>query len=102
MASRFRVEVRSAKASHQWPTGSSNSETKIRKRAQRAAACYHRCSVDSTTLTSKPLVQLTVSSTPQYLADRGFDPASLKVSELAGGVSNIVLLVEHFGGAFVL
>lgn len=50
----------------------------------------------------KPPFELTVSTTPHYLASRGFDPALLRVSELAGGVSNIVLLVEHPGGRFVL
>lgn len=51
---------------------------------------------------AKPTYELTVSSAPSYLASRGFDPASLKISELAGGVSNIVLLVEHPGGRLVL
>jgi len=53
-------------------------------------------------LTTKPLLELSVSSAPGYLAARGFDPESLHVIELAGGVSNIVLLVEHPGGRFVL
>jgi 5-methylthioribose kinase len=53
-------------------------------------------------LIAKPAVELTVQSTPQYLAGRGFDPDSLRVSELTGGVSNVVLLVEHPGGRFVV
>ena len=51
---------------------------------------------------AKPSVELTVQSTPQYLANRGFVPESLRVTELTGGVSNIVLLVEHADGRFVL
>lgn len=50
----------------------------------------------------KPPFELTVSTTPNYLVSRGFDPALLRVTELAGGVSNVVLLVEHPGGRFVL
>ncbi|HYI91904.1 MAG TPA: aminoglycoside phosphotransferase family protein, partial [Bryobacteraceae bacterium] len=53
-------------------------------------------------LIAKPSVELTVRSTPQYLAQRGFAYESLRVTELTGGVSNIVLLVEHAGGRFVL
>lgn len=48
------------------------------------------------------VLELTVASTPEYLIRHGFSPSSLRVSELAGGVSNIVLLVEHPGGRFVL
>jgi 5-methylthioribose kinase len=53
-------------------------------------------------LIAKPSTELTVESTPGYLAGRGFDPALLRVTELTGGVSSIVLLVEHPGGRFVL
>lgn len=53
-------------------------------------------------MTTKPLLELSVSSAPGYLAARGFDPGNLHVIELAGGVSNIVLLIEHPGGQFIL
>jgi 5-methylthioribose kinase len=53
-------------------------------------------------LIAKPSFELTVSSAPRYLASRGFDPAMLRVSELAGGVSNIVLLAETASGRIVL
>jgi 5-methylthioribose kinase len=52
--------------------------------------------------TPQPLIELTVATAPDYLAQRGFDAASLAVRELAGGVSNTVLLVEHRAGRFVL
>lgn len=51
---------------------------------------------------AKPSVELTVETTPRYLAERGYDASALRVSELTGGVSNIVLLVEHPAGRFVL
>ena len=57
-------------------------------------------------ITPKPVIQLTVATAPDYLAQRGFDTARLTVRELAGGVSNTVLLVENTcdtsGGRFVL
>jgi 5-methylthioribose kinase len=53
-------------------------------------------------LIAKPSFELTVSSAPQYLAGRGFDQTSLRVSELAGGVSNVVLLAETSSGRIVL
>ena len=51
---------------------------------------------------AKPAVELTIASTPDYLAGRGFEPTQLQVRELSGGVSNIVLLVEHPKGRFVI
>ena len=51
---------------------------------------------------AKPSFELTVSSAPEYLAGRGFNPALLRVSELPGGVSNIVLLAETPSGGIVL
>jgi hypothetical protein len=53
-------------------------------------------------LIDKPSFALTTDTAISYLAGRGFDPHSLRVTELAGGVSNIVLLVEHATGSFVL
>jgi 5-methylthioribose kinase len=53
-------------------------------------------------LIAKPSFELNVSSAPQYLAARGFDSTSLRVTELAGGVSNIVLLAETSDGRMVL
>jgi 5-methylthioribose kinase len=50
----------------------------------------------------KPSFELTVTSAPQYLAGRGLDLSSLRVTELAGGVSNIVLLAETSTSRFVL
>jgi 5-methylthioribose kinase len=50
----------------------------------------------------KPLIQLTPAGAADYLAQRGFEPDGLTVRELAGGVSNTVLLVEHPSGSFVL
>jgi len=46
----------------------------------------------------KPSFELTATSAPLYLAGRGFDLSSLRVTELAGGVSNIVLLAETSAG----
>jgi 5-methylthioribose kinase len=53
-------------------------------------------------LIAKPSFELSVSSAPQYLAGRGFDPKSLRVTELMGGVSNVVLLAETSSGRIVL
>jgi 5-methylthioribose kinase len=53
-------------------------------------------------LIAKPSFELTTSSAPPYLAGRGFDPTSLRVTELAGGVSNVVLLAETSSGRIVL
>src|SRR5688572_27367034 len=47
-----------------------------------------------------PAVDLTASNAVGYLQYRGVSP--LHVVELAGGVSNTVLLVETAGGRFVL
>ena len=49
---------------------------------------------------SKPLLDLTPSAAIPYLQARGF--RDVRVSELPGGVSNTVLLVEHKDGRFVL
>jgi 5-methylthioribose kinase len=48
------------------------------------------------------LYELQVSTAVAYLAARGFDPASLRIEEPGGGVSNTVLLVEAAGRRFVL
>jgi 5-methylthioribose kinase len=52
--------------------------------------------------TPKPLLELTVATAADYLAQRGLDPIVNSISELAGGVSNTVLLVEHPSCNFVL
>jgi 5-methylthioribose kinase len=51
-------------------------------------------------MSATPAVELTPSTAIEYLAARGVCP--LRVSELAGGVSNIVLLVETDSARFVL
>ena len=51
-------------------------------------------------MTPAPAVELTPSTVVEYLASRGVRP--LRVSELPGGVSNTVLLVETETGRFVL
>lgn len=50
----------------------------------------------------KPLFALTASSIPEYLAERGFDPSSLHIQGLSGGVSNAVFLVQRGNTRFVL
>ena len=51
---------------------------------------------------AKPSFALTIETAIPYLAERGFDVSSFRVTELAGGVSNTVLLVGHPAGRFVL
>jgi 5-methylthioribose kinase len=54
-------------------------------------------------LLSWQLFEIDVSNAGTYLASqRGFDPASLRVSFLGGGVSNTVLLVETRAESFVV
>jgi 5-methylthioribose kinase len=53
-------------------------------------------------LIPKPSFALTTNTALPYLAARGYDLSTLRATELAGGVSNIVLLVEHASGRFVL
>lgn len=50
----------------------------------------------------QPSFVLTVQSAAEYLAGRGFGSQNARVTELTGGVSNVVLLVEHPSGRFVL
>jgi 5-methylthioribose kinase len=45
---------------------------------------------------------LSAANAAEYLKDRGMDLAAPRVTELGGGVSNTVLLVESDGQAFVL
>jgi 5-methylthioribose kinase len=51
-------------------------------------------------MSAEPAVELSPSTAVEYLAARGMQPR--RVSELAGGVSNTVLLVETDSGRFVL
>ncbi len=51
-------------------------------------------------MTRAPAIELTPSTAFAYLANRGVRP--LHVGELAGGVSNTVLLVETASGRFVM
>jgi 5-methylthioribose kinase len=51
----------------------------------------------------QPLVELDLRSAPDYVAEKcRLEAASVSVRQLAGGVSNTVLLVEHPCGRFVL
>ena len=45
---------------------------------------------------------LSAANAAEYLKNRGMDLAAPRVTELGGGVSNTVLLVESDGQAFVL
>jgi aminoglycoside phosphotransferase (APT) family kinase protein len=55
------------------------------------ARCYH-----------VPLFELRRDTAPAYLASRGYDPRTLRIEELSGGVSNTVLLVESPGRRLVV
>ncbi|MGH9641965.1 MAG: hypothetical protein ACRD3Q_06025, partial [Terriglobales bacterium] len=48
------------------------------------------------------MFKLTASNAAGYLAERGYDTRGACVSELGGGVSGTVLLVEAATGRFVL
>jgi 5-methylthioribose kinase len=53
-------------------------------------------------LIAKPSFALSPDTALLYLEQRGFDPRFLRVTELPGGVSNVVLLAEHASGRLVL
>ncbi len=48
------------------------------------------------------LFQLQIDTAADYLRSRGFDAAGARITELGGGVSNTVLLVESSAQSFVL
>src|SRR6266567_4402381 len=50
----------------------------------------------------QPVMDLSAANAADYLKGRGIELAAPRISELGGGVSNTVLLVESGAGRFVL